>query len=361
MEKKKEKKLPKGKRIALIIVGAVLALLLIVMILGFAYMESLLSMINKVDDEPQNTMSQEEYQAFLDSMSETVDPEYTGPVLDREDVTWGSDVEDIESSDNVINILLIGQDRRGTTGRSRSDTIILVTVNKTNNVLTLTSFMRDMYVQIPGCDDNRINVPYVVGGMKLLDSTLYTNFGVNVDGNIEVDFQGFMEIVDMMGGIEVELSAEEAEYMNQNVSWDVEDGTDKVWNLKEGLNHLTGSQALSYARMRNVGNSDYERTERQRRVLSLLIEKAKDLSISELNVLMQHALPLITTDLSNAEIWDYGLELFPLLPKLEVQTMRIPADGCYEAANIEGMSVLVPELDRNRYLLWKIMQEAEQE
>lgn len=359
MEEKK--KMSKTKKTVLIILGVVAVLLLAVVIVGMIYMESLLGMINKVDDETLNTMSQEEYQEFLDSMTETIPADYTGEILSREDVVWEEDAEEIGQSENIINILLIGQDRRGTTGRSRSDTIILCTVNKSTKTLTLTSFMRDMYVQIPGYEANRINVPYVLGGMKLLDRTLNTNFGVTVDGNIEVDFQGFMEIVDMMGGIEVELSQAEADYMNMNVSWDVEDGTDKVWEMTEGVNHLTGSQALSYARMRYVGNGDYERTERQRRVLSLLIDKAKSLSISELNVLMQHALPMITTDLTDSEILGYALELFPLLPELTVNTLRIPADGAYEAKYVEEMAVLVPSLWRNRQILAEIMADATEE
>ena len=353
---KNRKKLSAGKKALLIILGVVAVLVVAAMIFMTAYMERLLSRIHRIDEEPQNTMSQEEYQAFLDAMEETVDPDFTGPVLSHEDVTWPAEAEPIESSDQVINILLIGQDRRSDESRSRSDTMILVTVNKRTNTLYLTSFMRDMYVEIPGYEKaNRINLPYLLGGMRVLDKTLYENFGVTVDGNVEVDFQGFIEIIDMMGGIDVELTEAEAEYMNQNVSWDVEDGTDKVWNLTEGVNHLTGSQALSYARMRKVGNSDFERTERQRRVLTLLIEKAKALSISEMNLLLQHAMPLITTDLSNSEILDYALELFPLLTQLEVKTLQIPVAGSYESANVEGMAVLIPDLEKNRDRLKRIM------
>lgn len=356
-EKTGKSKLKKGLMITLFVVCG---LIWVAIIAGVIYFESILGLINKADDEVLETMSDAQYQAMMDAMQETIPEDFTGEVMDAEDVQWAEEAEDLEESDDIINILLIGQDRRAHEGRSRSDSMILVTVNKPAKTLTLTSFMRDMYVPIPGRDDNRINVPYAVGGMSLLDATLRRNFGVTVDGNVVIDFYSFIDIVDLMGGVEIELSAKEADYMNSNFSWDVDDGLDDAWNLTEGVQQLNGSQALSYARMRKVGLSDYERTERQRRVVSKLIEKAKTLSVSELNLLLQHALPLITTDLENAEILGYALELFPMLKDLEIQTLRIPVDGGYEAKMIDGMAVLVPDLWYNRVKLQEIMKVPEE-
>jgi len=342
-----------AKRALLIALCVFLVLVLTLLILGTAYMESLLGMINKVDKEQQETMSQEEYQQMLAEMQETVDENYTGEML--EDVDWEEHDGLLEDGEDIINILLIGQDRRAGEGRSRSDVIILCTVNKPAKTVTLTSFMRDMYVQIPGYDDNRINAPYVYGGMELLDECLRVNFGVEVDGNVEVDFQSFIGVVDLMGGIEMELTAEEADYMNGNYSFDVDYHGTKEWNLTEGVQHLNGAQALSYARMRYVGRGDYERTNRQRKVLSALMEKAKSLSLSELNVIMQHVLPMLTTDMENSEMIGYALELFPMLPDLKINTLRIPADGSHEMTYIRQMSVLLPDLAENRELLEQVM------
>jgi len=354
-EAEKRRKKNKARKTTLIVICVVLALVLILLVAGVAYFESLLGLINRADEVPQETMSQEEYDELMNSMKETIGDDYEGEIHEG-DVEWGAEGGLIESGDDVLNVLLIGQDRRSVDqGRSRSDVIILCTVNKPAKTLTITSFMRDMYVQIPGYEDNRINVPYVLGGMDLLDRTLSTNFGVEVDGNIEVDFYGFIGIIDLMGGIEMELTQEEANYMNLNYSWDVDDGKSKVWNLREGVNQLTGSQALSYARMRYVGNGDYQRTERQRKVLSALVEKAKELSITELNLLMQHALPMITTDMENQEILNYALELFPMLPELTVSTLRIPADGAYQSTYVREMAVLLPNLAKNRALLEDVM------
>lgn len=347
-----KKKLKKGLMVLLFVVCGIVWIGIIACAIHF---ENLLSLINRADDEILETMSDAQYQAMMDAMQETVPEDYTGEVLSAEDVDWGEEIQLIEQSEDVINFLLIGQDRRTQDGRSRSDTIILVTVNKPAKTLTLTSFMRDLYVQIPGRSNNRINVPYLIGGEQLLDSCIQQNFGVTMDGNAVVDFYGFIDIVDLMGGVDIELSAAEAEYMNNNFSWDVDDGQDDNWNLVEGINHLNGSQTLSYARMRKVGNADHQRTERQRTVLTKLIEKAKDLSVAELNMLLQHALPMITTDLDNGQILAYALEIFPLLPELEINTMKIPMNGTYEGKYIDGMAVMVPNLWSNRMALQNIM------
>lgn len=354
MELAAKKKAAK-KRAGLIVLCVFLALILVALVLGVIYFERLLGLINRADDETIETMSQEEYQQILDDMAETVPEDFTGTVISKDDVDWGSGVEVIEDSDEIINILLIGQDRREGEGRTRSDVMILCTLNKPAKTLTLTSIMRDMWVQIPGYQDQRINVPYLLGGMPLLDETLKVNFGVSVDGNVEVDFMGFIDIVNLMGGVEMELTAAEANYMNKNVSWDVDDGSSKNWDLRKGVNQLTGSQALSYARMRYVGNGDYERTERQRKVISALVEKARGLSVTELNLLLQHALPMITTDLEDSEIVNYALEVFPMLPELTIISQRIPVDDGYKSTYVDGNAVLLPDLAKNREALKKVM------
>lgn len=96
----------------------------------------------------------------------------------------------------------------------RSDSMILLSVNKNTNQLTMISLMRDLYVQIPGYSDNKLNAAYAFGGFELLDETIATNFGIAVDYNVEVNFKGFKDIVDTIGGLDLELNETEAEYMN---------------------------------------------------------------------------------------------------------------------------------------------------
>ena len=349
------------RRTTLIVLCVVLSIILAVLIIATVYIESLMQKINRVDPETtDSTISSSELQQILDAEKDEPDPSFTGPTMNAENVTWAPDVEEpIEQGENIINILLIGQDRRPGESRARSDAMILCTVNKSAKTLTLTSFMRDLYVQIPGCDDNRINVSYAIGGMQLLDKCIEKNFGVTVDGNVEVDFTGFAQVIDLVGGIDIELSKAEADYMNWFSANDLKFSGGQ-WHLTSGTNHLSGVQALSYARIRNVSNgesADFGRTSRQRIVLTKLVEKARSMSLSELNSLLTKVLPMVTTDLSDSEIFGYAVELFPLLTDLQISTMRIPGDGTYQLTMIKEMSVLLPNLEANRQLLAEIMAE----
>ena len=236
--------------------------------------------------------------------------------------------------------------------------MILCTINRDDKTVTLTSFMRDMYVKIPGYRANRINASYELGGMQLLDATLEQNFGVQIDGNVEVDFDGFMEVIDMLGGVDIELKDYEANYLNRRGNWDVDDSTAGQWDLKEGMNHLTGEQALAYSRIRYVGNGDYERTERQRTVLNTMFEMCKDLSVRELNNLLQKLLPHLTTDMTNSEILGYAAQMFPMMSDLQITMQRVPADGTFSDAYIDGMAVLKVDLEENKKLLASCMEET---
>lgn len=322
----------------------------------------MLGLINKVDKETDSTMSSSEIQDYLDTQpTETADPTFTGPTLNAEDIVWGEQTDPIEQSENVINILLIGQDRRPGQGRARSDSMILCTLNKSTKTVTMTSFMRDTYVQIPGYSSNRINASYAWGGMELLDKTLERNFGVQVDGNIEVDFSGFITIVDMMGGVEIYLTASEAQYLNYWGNWNRNGEFEDEPDVHEGVNLLSGPRALGYARARYIGNGDFGRTERQRTLLTAIADKAKTLSVFEFNKILKTALPLITTDMSNAEIISLALEVFPMLSELEINTQRVPADGAYQMTMIDGMSVLLPDLEKNKAMLQESMKELTNE
>lgn len=129
--------------------------------------------------------------------------------IDPNDVEWDF-IERIEDN-QLVNLLLVGQDRREDESRQRSDTMILCSINLETSEVSLISFLRDLYVQIPGgYSANRLNATYVFGGFDLLDATLTENFGVSIDGNFEVDFTGFKAIIDMVGGIDIELTSAEA-------------------------------------------------------------------------------------------------------------------------------------------------------
>ena len=318
-------------------------LLLIVLLLGLAAALFINSWLNKIPraTEPSETLSASQIQE-LENQTDPEDATFTGPTIDPLDVTWGTAPSQLVGLDaDIINILLIGQDRREGQGRQRSDAMILCTVNTKAKTLTMTSFLRDLYVQIPGYQDNRLNATYQFGGMQLLNKALEVNFGVHVDGNVEVDFSSFEKVIDMVGGVDIYLTAAEAKHLNK---------PSRKWGLTEGVNHLQGKQALAYSRIRYIG-TDFGRTNRQRTVLTALINKAKDLPYDRLMELVETAIGLVTTDMTNLEIIKTAASLIPLLKDIKIQTQYIPAEGTFQYARIRGMSVLVPDLEANRKIL----------
>ena len=338
-----------GSRIGMTVLCVLLGLVLAVMLGGTIYAHHLMSLMNRVEIGSEETMSSEQIDQLL--AEETVPPgETNAPVMDENDINWGEDTGKVlETSENIVNIMLVGQDAREGWGRSRSDSMILVTFNKSQKTITLPSFLRDLYVQIPGYQDNKMNSAYPVGGMELLGQTVETNFGVTVDGFVEVDFSHFADVIDLLGGVDLELRADEAAYINM---------TADTWGLTAGMQHLNGSQALQYSRIRHLDlDSDFSRTGRQRKVINALIEKFRNTKLTTLMGLLDDLLPMITTDMTNAEIMDYATDLFPMLADCTIVSQRVPADGCYTTATIRGMSCVVADMDAARQLLAQTMGE----
>lgn len=342
----KGKKKASGQKKALIALVSVLAVVFVLLLAATVYVEWVLGRFY-YDPSQGGTLSHQDAQALLqDDQGNTLDP--NAEIVDPDDIHL-SQVDRVNVGGGVLNILLVGQDRRaGQKERTRSDTMILVTVNPNEKKVTLTSFMRDMYVQIPGYYKNRINVAYRLGGAELLFDTMEYNFGIRPDHFVEVDFTGFSEVVDLVGGVDMELTAKEAKHLNNNeVGYDF---PEENWNLKEGKNRLDGKQALAYARIRKIdATGDFARTDRQRKVVTALIEEARDMNLMELNELVLSASDIISTDMTSREILGYVAEFFPLLARMgDVGTVQIPAESTYKMTGIEGVgSVLVPNLEKN--------------
>ncbi len=327
------------KRIGLVSLCSVLALILAASVSVTVYVNHLLGLIER-PPVVEGTLPSE----TVDYTDPTLPPDFTGPTIDETDVTLPPEVEIVISSKNypeLVNIMLVGQDRRPGEGRARSDAMILCTFNTKEKTITMTSFMRDMYVMIPGHGGNKMNEAYSRGGMPLLRETMMENFGIHVDAFVEVDFSGFEKVVDILGGVEMTLTKAEAEHLN------LENG----WSLVKGKNLLNGAQALAYSRIRYVGNADFQRTERQRDVINAIMNSCKNMSLSQANSLLTQILPLVATDMSNEQIFDYALSLFPLL-KGSVNSQRIPIDGSYTLEWVNALDVVLPNIEINRqYLL----------
>lgn len=318
--------------VALLLIGVAL-----VGLAAYGY-SNVLGQIDRVDGSEQ-TLTPEEIEA-IENETDSLRDGYA--IVDGDgDILNGKQAELLPKGDDLVNILLIGQDRRPGEGRTRSDSMILCTINTRKKTVVMTSFLRDLYVDIPDWNgqkyrDNRLNVCYAFGGMGMLDLALKNNFGVVVDHNIEVDFGQFEDIIALFGGVEIELTRAEADYLGGG--------------LKEGSNFLTPKQALNYARIRKL-DSDFGRTDRQRKVLMALLDALGEMEPSRMTKLINKMLPMLTTDMSNADITNYMVNLLPVLSEAEISTQFIPAAGTYQNCYIRGMAVLVPDMDANRAIL----------
>lgn len=322
-------------RIGLISLCTFLALVLIAGIFATAYADHLFNQIGRVDPEDDTRQTASEKSSSTSS--------YTGSTINPDDISSAAPPVDKIEGEDIINIMLVGQDRRpGENYRTRSDAMILVTFNTKNKTITLTSFMRDLYVTIPGHQSNKMNAAYQIGGMALLRETMLVNFGVEVDHFVEVDFNGFEGVINAVGGVDITLTQAEATYLNGLYDW----------NLTAGKQHLTGKQALAYAQNRTTGgNADFGRTERQRKLLTSIFNSLKHQSLGQLYNLMNTILPMITTDMSNKQIVDYLIDLFPILAGSTMQTQRIPIDGTYSLVWVGSLDVVLPDLEANRQFL----------
>lgn len=261
----------------------------------------------------------------------------------------------------VQNILLIGSDTRSAEEYGRTDTMILLSVDSKKKQVTMTSFMRDMYVNICGrdTDGNEVNVwdklnsAYVRGGPELLLDTIEYNFDIDVDDYVYVDFFSFVDIVDSIGGIEVEVTEEEAYGMQppmaeQNKILGREWGSDYLY--EGGRFNMNGNQALAYARLRYVGNADFQRTERQREVIGKIIDKVKHSDPLTIDKFLRTTLGHLTTNMS---VGDMYLSSYKALfaAGYDIRSLRLPAEGNYSYGEHDGQSTLDIDLEACRELL----------
>ena len=249
----------------------------------------------------------------------------------------------VSHSDETKNILLCGSDI-DKYGVSRTDSMIILTIDHHHKTIKMTSLMRDMYVQIPGHGKNKLNASFTYGGGDLILKTVYSNFGIKIDRFVCVDYQVFASVVDTLGGVEVEIEAMELEQFNKYVK-----GGKKNRIAKAGTYNMNGQQALSYCRIRKVG-TDTARTARQRKVLREIMKKCKSLSPVEAQRILSIAAPYVTTNMSRDEMTSLALEGLGCL-QYETLGLRIPMDGAWSDLKINGIWYVSVDLKKNaRYL-----------
>ena len=320
-----------------ILIGIIAFLLVVIVIIAIIVN----SMLNKIDRPEVESVvyATESEVAVFEEVDSTIEEAYAEDgveyeEIDETEIEWTEPVETIAASPDLTTIMLIGQDARPGESRARSDTMILATFDKDNKKIYLTSFLRDLYVQVPGYEDTRLNHAFAYGGMTLLSETMMKNFGIEIDNSVVVNFESFTDVIDALGGVDIELSSAEA----------------KVLGVGSGMQHLNGAKALEYARIRKIDN-DFGRTERQRKVLSAIFQSAKSMSMDQINGLVNTIFPLVSTDMSNMDIVGYVADLMPMLADAEFITYSIPAEGTYSFNKIRGMSVIVADMQANRDIL----------
>lgn len=276
----------------------------------------------------------------------------------------------LDSDTEVVNVLLVGADKNNNEQdknvERRSDSMMIATLDVKHNKLKITSLMRDMYVQIPGYGGNKLNAAYSFGGIKLLYKTLAQNFGIKLDGYVEVNFDAFVNVIDELGGVEVNLTESEAKNLRQTNYIKRR----KYRAVKVGKQIFNGYQALGYCRIRHGKRQpdghypgvytasgkgdDYGRTERQRLTMQAVLKKMKQLSAEELLKLAEVIMPNVKTDISKNEIYSYLMTVFRM-GTTELHQFSLPIEGGYTSQTIGGQSCLVPDLPSNKSALKKFI------
>mgnify|MGYP001301402250 CR=1 FL=1 len=251
--------------------------------------------------------------------------------------------------EDVFNILLLGVDSRTGDNYTRTDSMILVSVDHKHDKIYMNSLMRDLYVHLPGYGFTRLNAANVFGGPQLLLDTVEENFRVRVDRYALVNLHSMARIIDIMGGVDVTVKDYEVNALN-NLIRHFNSINNEAPNSglieAPGTYHMNGKQAVSYARIRYAGNADFERTERQRRVLGTMFKQMRSASLSQMNSMADAVLPQVMTNLSMGEIAGLMAQA-PTILKYELVPGRVPIPGSFSNAYVSGMAVLVPDLPMN--------------
>ena len=342
-----------GAFLLIVIIGAVICVNYILSLINYRSAESSYFKTVSAASQLEEESAVNSYYAELDEQMAAEDLEASPEDLlkwntELEDITSDSSTYEIPLSDEVFNILLIGTDNRAKDGVGRSDVMMLVSINQLSKKIYLSSFLRDSYVAIPGYGNTRLNHAFAYSGPDLLIETLANNYKVHVDRYVAVDFYSFMDVIDTLNGLFIDVSEEELDVTNSYIwsmnkllgeDWD----TDWLWNT--GMQYLNGKQTLAYVRNRYTG-SDYERTARQREVIDQLINRALTASPATLVDLCQVILPQVTTDMTKSEILNYAANMIAYMD-YEIVQQQIPTAGTYQGATIKGMSVIKIDMEEN--------------
>ena len=317
-----------GTKVFLIVLAVLLVLILAGLSVVYWFIQNKFSKMNIV------TLPEDTY-AYTQATEEFTRPPETQPVQ-TEETTAETTLETTRppmSAEDIVNILVVGQAARdGETGKM-ADTTMLVSINTYTEEVTVFSILRDSLVNLPAYKGlkggkNKFTMCYALGyqqngtagAMEMTNICLKDNFGIEVDYNVEVSFDGFIRMIDYLNGVELELTEAEADYLNKDTLY-------VQRTIEPGVQVLQGMEALSYARMRKAagdGESDIKRTARQRKLVASLLEKFRYMSLSELNGWIDELQPMVTTTMKPADVTALAAKILPMVRNLKMQGETVP-------------------------------------
>ena len=291
--------------------------------------------------------------AYIDSLTFDV-PELTTLQGAPDNIDENDDIEVMAPVDeaifrqptieeDVLNVLVIGTDVNDNDKKTgRSDVMMLLTYDRESRTVHMTSFLRDIWICIPGRGWDRLNAAYAYGGTGMLINTINENFDLDIQNYVLIDFDGLISVVDILGGVEVRLTKAEVRHINEQMR------EDEKLPEKEGTYLLNGKQVLIHCRNRRSTNGDFDRTQRQRDIMVALFNRAKrENSLGKLAQLILTTAEHVKTNIKINTIIELGLEAITS-DDLTIEQLRVPFDDTWNYASINGRSVIAIDLDYNR-------------
>ncbi len=294
--------------------------------------------------------AQETVENGNETVQETADEAVIAEETEQEEKEWR-------------NILFLGGDSRSTDGYRLTDSIIIVSVNREECLIKMTSVMRDTWVDYPEHNiSNKLNAANVYGGPELTMETINRYFGTDIEDYVMVNMYDLAKIIDMAGGIYLWVNESERQQINAGAAEYVRifgsyPGSKSL--SQSGYVHLNGLLAMSHTRNRTTDN-DYGRVMRQQEVLLALAKKLQDKDVNELMEMAGSIMERVETNLDNEEIKELVITALAMDVE-DVEQFRIPADNTYKSGMMEGTWKIVPDFETNGQLLHDFIYGVENE
>jgi LCP family protein required for cell wall assembly len=276
-------------------------------------------------------------------------------LVDREELVETNELQ-LESKE-IINIAFFGLDRRDKNEPSRSDSIMILSIDEKHNKIKISSIMRDTYVKIKDHGETKINHAYAYGGPQLAIRTLNENFNLDIRNYVAVDFFNCEKLIDAIGGVTIDVKQEEISIMNDyitevaNIYGKAVQGITKV-----GSQNLNGLQAVAYSRIRYTEGGDFVRTERQRTVLTAMLTKIQSLKVTEVPSAVSNLLPFTETSMKSMDIVKLGINVITA-KKMILEQQRFPLDGYCQGKIMAGVWYLFADMEHTAEQLHKFIYE----